>query len=191
MELKPKVTLKQKGEKAAIPIQNIHVKMIWKAAVDLDLHAYYRIIPGQEPEKTGMLSKMFGSGKEKSEGHVFFSSMGSKKKFPWIALDQDAGIGDQGGDNEENLHFIDLKLMQHVLIVANIYNKPNANFASFDGRVVLMADNREIEVPLSASKPGSYCIIAHVDLSGGQPMLINVNKTQTDEPSIETFLRGG
>ena len=49
MELQQKITLKTKGEKTTIPVQNIHVKMLWKAAVDLDLHAYYRVKPGRAP----------------------------------------------------------------------------------------------------------------------------------------------
>lgn len=186
MELKQKVILKQKGEKVAIPIQNIHIQMRWKAAVDLDLHAYYRVKPGSEPQKTGLFSKFLG-GKEKSEGHVYFFRRGSRDKFPYIFLDQDAGVGDRGGDNQENLYFTNLELMQHILIVANIFNKPNANFASFDGKVILTADGREFEVPLSESQPGSYCIIARIDYSGTQPLLVNVNKTQRAEPSISEF----
>ncbi|MEM7016084.1 MAG: hypothetical protein AAF512_01940 [Pseudomonadota bacterium] len=189
MEIKPKITLKQKGEKAAIPVTNFHAKMVWKVAVDLDLYAYYLVKPGMEPDKTGFFAKLFGGGKEKPEGRIFFGRRGNLNKFPWISLDQDAGVGDKGGDNEENIRFAQLELMQHVLIAANIFNKPDANFASFDGHVVLAADDQEIEIPLSSSETGSYCIIAHIDNSGDQPMLINVNKTQRDEPSIQDFLK--
>jgi tellurite resistance protein TerA len=106
-----------------------------------------------------------------------------------IYLDKDAGIGDVGGTNEENLYFTDLQYMEHILIVANIYNKPNANFASYDGRVTLKADDRSFEVPLTATTGGSYCIIAHIDNSGPSgPVLVNVNKVQREKPTIGSFL---
>jgi len=187
MDLKQKVTLKQKGERSVIPFKNIRATLRWKASVDLDLHAYYRVKPDRIPLKTSWLGKLFG-GQEKPEGHVYFFRRGQREQFPWMYLDKDAGIGDQGGDNQENLYFTDLSCMAHVLIAANIFNKPNANFASFDGKVTLLVDGREYEVPLIESAPGSYCVIAHIDLTGPQAELININRTQSHEPNLSEFL---
>ncbi len=104
-------------------------------------------------------------------------------------MDQDAGVGDVGGDDQENVSFANLEHMEHILIVANIFNKPNANFASYDGRVIVKASGQTFEIPLTESTPGSYCIIAHVDNSNPSgPVLKNINKVQKDAPSISAFV---
>ncbi len=190
-ELKSKIVLKKKGEQAAIPVKDLTATLSWTAAVDLDLHAYYKTKSTMPTVKVGFLKKLAGagSGKPGEEGVIYFSSRGSKKDYPWIYLDKDAGVGDVGGKNEENLYFTDLQNMEHILIVANIYNKPDANFSSYDGKVTLKSTGQGFEVPLTATTGGSYCIIAHIDNSGALgPLLINVNKVQKEKPTIASFI---
>lgn len=193
LRLGSKVVLKKKGDKAPIPVKNLQATLLWTAPVDLDLHAFYMIKPSTSEAGGGggFFGKLLGGGSGSSkEGHVYFRDRGKKGSFPWIYLDQDAGIGDVGGENEENLYFSDLEKMEHILIVANIYNKPNANFASYDGKVTLKAGGRSFEVPLTATTGGSYCIIAHIDNSGPSgPLLVNVNKVQANTPTPTSFLQ--
>jgi len=193
-ELKPKITLKQKGDKAAIAVKNLHATLTWTAAVDLDFHAYYKTkMTGPPEEKKGFFGKLFSGPQFKpgGEGLVYFADRGNKTAFPWIYLDQDAGVGDVGGKNVENLYFTDLQYIDHILIVANIFNKPNANFASYDGVVTVNTGDQAIDVPLTATTGGSYCIIAHIDNSAPTgPVLINVNKVQGAQPTIGSFLSG-
>ncbi|MBO1350744.1 MAG: hypothetical protein EBE86_026725 [Hormoscilla sp. GUM202] len=190
LQLTSKIVLKQKGDRAPIPVKNLRVTMKWKAAVDLDLHTYFQT-KLTAPAGGNFFTKLLGggSGKPGDEGHVYYANRGSKKSFPWIYLDRDAGIGDRGGDNEENLYFTDLQYLEHILIVANIYNKPKANFASYDGKVIVKADYRSFEVPLTATTGGNNCIIAHVDNSRASgPVLVNVNKVQRHAPTVAEFL---
>lgn len=74
--------------------------MNWKTAVDLDLHAY--VITTNDEFL-----------------HVSFSN----KKSPCgnIILDQDAGVGNTSGDNEENLIVQDVTKIKKVIFVANIF----------------------------------------------------------------------
>jgi len=189
IKLASKVVLKQKGEKTVLSGNDFQATLRWKASVDLDLHCFYQLKGAAPAPAKGVLSKIFGrSGSGSGEGHVCFSSRGSKGGSPWIYLDQDAGIGDVGGDNEENIYFTKLDNIKHALVVANIYNKANANFASYDGMVIVRCGGREIEVPLTESNPGSWCVIARFDNSSGTPQLINVNKTQQNEPTINQFV---
>ncbi len=191
LKLSSKVVLKKKGDNASIPVRNLQATLSWTAPVDLDLHAYYKMkSTSQANSGGGFLKKLMGgSGSSAKEGCIYFKSRGSKTSSPWIYLDQDAGIGDVGGVNEENLYFTDLDKIEHILIVANIYNKPDANFASYDGKVTLKADGRSFEVPLSATTGGSYCIVAHIDNSGPSgPLLVNVNKVQKDIPRVSSFI---
>jgi uncharacterized protein involved in tellurium resistance len=180
MELKQKVILKQKGESADIPVQNLLATLSWTAAVDLDLYAIYRAKQTVKP-RGGFFG--FGGVKPAQEGKVYFGSRGNLKDFPWMALDKDAGVGDVGGQNQENLRIADLTEMEYVLIAVNIFNKPTANFVSYDGRVTLKADNGdEVEVPLTATTGGNWCVIAQIDNSRKGARLINVNKVQSKEP---------
>ncbi len=190
LKLSSKIVLKKKGDQASIPIKDLHVTLSWTTAVDLDLHAYFKTKSDAPAAKVGLLKKMMGAGSGRSgeEGHVYFGDRGKRNGFPWIELDQDAGVGDEGGENEENLYFANLEYMEHILVVANIFNKPKANFASYDGKVIVKASGRTFEVPLTESKPGSYCIIAHVDNSKPSgPVLVNINEVQKNAPTIASF----
>ena len=182
-----KINLKKEGDWASIPVKNLHCRLVWTAPVDLDLHAYYL---SKNERKNNIFSRLF-KGKpshSKNEGLVYFGNYGSENKFPYICLDQDAGVGDVGGDNEENLYFIDLSVHEYILIVANIFNKSNTSFSSYDGKVVLTADNKEYTVPLISQEKGSYCIIACIDNRGEEPKLININKITNRRPKIKEFM---
>lgn len=192
VKLASKIVLKQKGEKANLSGNEFQATLKWKAAVDLDLHCFYQLKSTAPAPSKGILSKLFGGGDSNvsggGEGHIFFSKRGSKERSPWIYLDQDAGVGDVGGDNEENIYFTNLGYIENAIIVANIYNKVDANFASYDGLVTVRSSAQEIEVPLTERKPGSWCVIARVDNSGRTPQLININKTQRNTPAINQFV---
>jgi len=195
MELKQKVTLAQKGQSVELKkktdlTETFHATLRWKAAVDLDLHCFYSLkSAGQASQPTGFFGKIKAAlTTTPTSGHVHFANKGQRNSAPWIVLDQDAGVGDVGGDNEENMHFFDIDKIEHALICANIYGKPNSNFASYDGRVIVQAAGREFEVPLTETQTGSWCVVARINNSTGTPQLINVNRTQRAEPRIEEFL---
>ncbi|MBT9142532.1 MAG: hypothetical protein DDT29_00926 [Dehalococcoidia bacterium] len=189
IKLASKVVLKQKGEKASLSGNDFQATLRWKTAVDLDLHCFYQLKDPTLAASKGILGKLLGGDSTATgEGQIFFANRGSKDKSPWIYLDKDVGIGDVAGDNEENIYFTKLEYIKHALIVANIYAKANANFASYKGVVIVRGGGREIEVPLTEREPGSWCIVARLDNSGRIPQLINVNKTQRDKPMLSQFI---
>jgi len=189
LKLASKVILKQKGEKIGLIGKDFQATLRWKTAVDLDLHCFYLLRGAAPAPSGGLLGKLFGvGGGSDREGQIYFSRRGSKTESPWIYLDQDAGIGDKAGDNEENIYFTQIDRIEQALIVANIYSKPNANFASYDGMVIVRGGGHETEVPLTEQKTGSWCVIARIDNSGNSPQLINVNKTQRQKPSVSQFV---
>lgn len=189
-----KINLRKEGDWANIPVKNLHCTLLWTRPVDLDFHAYYLTKDTQNSnrvEKRGILSKLFGTTNQaigKKEGRVYFGNRGNKNSFPYIYLDQDAGIGDVGGDNEENLYFTDLEYQDYILIVANIFGKSSASFASYDGKVILTANGQEFTVPLTSNEKGSYCVVAYIDNTGDEPKLINVNRTFVNKPTVSSFL---
>lgn len=175
-ELKRKVTLKKKGDATEITLKKkggaaftVHAKLTWKKAVDLDLHVFYK-------------------AKDGKFGHVYFANKGQLNKAPYIALDQDAGVGNTAGDNEENIRIGQLDHLNSVLIAANIFRllgflSSGDNFAKYDGKVVVETDAGDsIEVPLISEEKGRWCLIAKIDNTGDTPRVININTVQKKEP---------
>lgn len=184
LKLSSKIVLKQKGASTSLIANDFQATLRWKASVDLDLYCFYRLKDGIELPKKSLLGKILKKNIS-NEGEVSFMDRGSKKAWPWIWLDKDAGVGDRGGDNEENIYFTDLEKIEYAMIAANIFNKPNANFASYDGTVIVRCGQQEIEVPLVEKVPGAWCVIAMIDNSKLKKQLINVNRTSVKRPAIE------
>lgn len=187
VKLSSKVVLKRKGEKVGLVGKSFHAVLRWKTAVDLDLHCFYKLKENAEKPSKGILGKIFKGG-DSGQGQISFMKRGSKTKSPWIYLDKDAGVGDKAGDNEENIYFTSLDQVEHAIIAANIFSKPDANFASYGGLVIVRGGGQEIEVPLIEKQPGSWCIIARIENSGDKPELININNTQQDKPDLSKLI---
>ncbi len=170
-QLKPVVILHKRGEEAYISLRELLVSLKWTAAVDLDLMAFYRTTEGRV-------------------GAVYYAEKGSLTQFPFMALDEDMGVGDVAGDNEENLRIAKLDGLSDVLIVTSLYNKPDSSFSEYDGFIILTTDvGDNIQVPLNATEEGQWCIIAHLDNNNEAtgPKLVNVNRVQAEQPDINKF----
>ena len=171
-----KVILKKPGDaislRKASKIENIHVKLNWTKGVDLDLHAFYIT-------KNGKF------------GHIFFGNKGKLTTSPYIALDKDSGVGNSAGNNEENMTIKTLEDIDKIIIATNIFRfmgflKKEDNFAKYDGRVLIKTNNGDdIEVPLTSTKSGRWCIITKIDNSNPtDPKVININHIQSSEPKV-------
>ncbi len=174
-----KITLKKPGESTPLSLQKkelsiIHVKLQWTKAVDLDLHAFYKTKSGQF-------------------GHVYFGNKGELNHEPYILLDQDAGVGNTAGNNEENLKIKNLPHFSSIIIATNIFRflgflNQGDHFAKYDGRVILQTDaGQEVTVPLVSEEQGRWCLIAKIDHSGSIPQVININRVQKEEPGPEAL----
>lgn len=173
-----KIVLDASGKSAPLSLaksdgqmSSIRVKLSWTAGVDLDLHAWYRTRAGKN-------------------GHIYFASKGSQREAPFIHLDEDAGVGNSAGDNEENLVITKLDHLERVVIATNIFRffsflHQGDNYAKYDGKVLVAVDGQAgIEVPLSSDTPGKWCVIAEIDNRGPEPRVVNVNRTQKDKPQL-------
>lgn len=174
-----KITLKKPGESTPLSLQKkalsiVHVKLQWTKAVDLDLHAFYKTKSGQF-------------------GHVYFGNKGDLNHEPYIRLDQDAGVGNTAGNNEENLKIKNLQHFSSIIIATNIFRflgflNQGDHFAKYDGRVILQTDaGQEVTVPLVSEEQGRWCLIAKIDHSGPVPQVININRVQKEEPGPEAL----
>ncbi len=173
-----KITLDKQGsqaklslEKGKSKISNVHVKLSWTKAVDLDLHAFYITKSGQV-------------------GHVYFGN-----KFAHsIQLDKDSGVGNTAGKNQENLVVKDLGQIDYILFATNIFRflgflHCNDSFSQYDGKIAIKTDVSEIEVPLNANEKGKWAAIALIDNSGEEPRVININKITDKEPEIKVYIK--
>ncbi len=167
-EIKAKVVLKQKGEEAFVPVKQLMVQLKWTKGVDLDLMAFYKAKDGQTG---GVFSDQYPGG-----------NRGDLNAFPFIQLDQDAGVGGTAGENEETIRITKLDDLNEVYICALNYTDAAAgkevSFADYDGHVMVMDDTgQSFGVPLDSTEKGHAAVIAKLDSSnpiGGK--LINENR---------------
>ncbi|GBC59867.1 stress response protein [Desulfonema ishimotonii] len=143
--------LKQKGAKADIGAFNqIKVSLIWTAAVDLDLMAFYKTKDGQVG---GIWSENYASG-----------DLGNLDRFPFVRLSGDAGVGGTGGDNREEMQIARLDDFEDLYICALNFTDASASqntvFANYDARVQVATDRGEVHtVPLDSTRPGPVAVI--------------------------------
>jgi uncharacterized protein involved in tellurium resistance len=147
------------------PITNVNVRLQWTAAVDLDLHAFYR-------------------SSADGQAHVYFASRSGTD----IVLDTDAGIGDRGGQNEENITISWLDGFDEILFATKIFAK-GGSYADYDGRVSIQTSNGDdVTVPLTATRRADWCVIAKLERDGqGGHQVTNLNAVTDREPHVDAF----
>ena len=151
------------------PITNIAVKLQWTKAIDLDLHAFYLTEDGEEH-------------------HVYF---GNKESGHGIQLDQDSGIGDSAGANEENLTVATLNNISRILFATNIFGgkKSDDRFSNYDGKIQFTTNHGQvIDVPLQAQEKGNWCVLSLMDSSNqNTPVVTSINKVINHDPDINEY----
>ncbi len=171
------IILKKKGESIQLSkkISTVDIKLNWTKGVDLDIHAFYQT-------KSGIL------------GHIYFANKGSLNEPPCIQLDKDTGIGNQAGDNQENIKISTLVHIDSILIATNIFRlfgflSQGDNFAKYDGKVLVTTDvSDRIEVPLISEEIGKWCVIAKIDNTDPSlPKVVNINRVQKSAPNLNDF----
>jgi len=155
MEIKEKVVLKDKGETKNLPTVNqLLVSLGWTSEVDLDLMAFYKKKDGTVG---GVYSKELGG------------SHGDLNAFPFMQLSGDAGIGAQGGDNEETLKIIKMDDIAKLQIVALNYTdakakNADASFSQYNGKISVVNETGEaFEIPLEATEKGTAALLCTID----------------------------
>ena len=157
------------GESAKLdtssPITEVNIRLQWKAAVDLDLHAFYRT-------KSGV------------EGHIFWFNMHG----PGIQLDHDGGLGHVGA-KEENITITSLDDFQEILFATKIFaNFLGKTYSDYDGCVAVQTNNGDdIQVPLTSHERANWCVIAKFSNNAIGPAIMNLNQVTDSKPNISNF----
>ncbi|HUS89588.1 MAG TPA: hypothetical protein VMW91_09525 [Desulfosporosinus sp.] len=157
----------QKGQEVNVAtLKQLIATMKWTSAVDFDLAAAYEAKSGDR-------------------GMVYFGAKGDLNAMPFMSLDQDAGVGDTGGDNEENLRITSLSDMKKVHLICWDYKAVQkgtpARFAGSDLTITLTNDKGEAHVvTCDAGDVGNVVVIATIDnTSPIGAKLINTSKAGT------------
>ncbi|WP_373501241.1 stress response protein [Desulfococcus sp.] len=143
--------LKQKGTKADIgSFKKIDISLIWSAAVDLDLMAFYRTRDGRTG---GVYSDNYQGG-----------TLGALDAFPYIRLSGDAGVGGAGGANREDMSLSRIDDFEEIYICAlnftDAVSGQSRVFADYDARIQVATDRGETHtVPLDSTLPGPVAVI--------------------------------
>ncbi len=180
-QLKPKVTLKAKGQEAYVSVKQLMATLRWTASVDLDLMAFYKAKDGRVG---GVFSDNYAGG-----------SLGSLNSFPFIELSGDEGVGATGGANEETLRITSLDDMAELYICTinftDASQKRDSIYSRYDAEVVVIDDKGEsIAVPLDSNQSGTVAIIAKIDNSGFMgAKLVNENRVM-DISSFQSAIPG-
>jgi len=161
--------LKQKGDSAAIgTFKQLLVKMSWTTAADFDLAAMY-------------LEKGKAQGQE---GLVYFGDLGNLNALPFMQLSGDEGVGDAGGDNEEEMRIARFDDMAYVWILCWDYTKVQvgqpARFKGSDVKLTVADDQGNTHnMVLDTGDLGNVALMATIDNTGPVPKLTNTSKAGT------------
>ena len=168
--------LVKKGTAAEIGnLNNFKVYLRWTTDNDFDLAAYY-------VGKSGKHSLIYfgNSDKRKNLGNELLTG------FPYMQLSGDEGIGDQGGDNEEEMEVARLDdQMDSIYIICWDYPQVEAGqparFAESDVTVAIKDEaGKEHSVKMDSGDMANVCVVAQIDNSNiGNAKLINTSKAGT------------
>ncbi len=180
--LKPKITLKKKGDSADVAsFTKMKVELSWKLqrnkdnelGPDFDLMAFYKARDGRVG---GVCSELYNNNR---------SDMGYIDKFPFMELDKDDKADDSSQEGEEANELLKISKIddfEEVFICVINYDDAVENipevFGKYSGYVTVQSDGGDnFEVPLDSNETGHVAVICKIIFHNGKPRLINVNDT--------------
>ena len=159
--------LKKKGQQASLGgIKQCMMILKWTTSADFDLAAAYKAKDGRE-------------------GMVYFGDKGSLNDFPFMEAGEDQGVGDTGGDNQEELRIMSFDNMDYIWLICWDYSAIEkgtaARFKDSDVSVTLMDEKgTNHNVILDTGDFGNLSVVAAIDNTS--PMgaqLVNTSKAGT------------
>lgn len=157
--LKPKVTLKRKGETAPFTFnEKLQIEMVWNTETDLDLCLFWKTKDGQEG---GVFSNEYNQN---------MADLGSLDKFPFILHTGDEKTPRPGGESNEQVKVKNIDALAELYIVVLNYDaaieSQNVTFSDHSGRVEITTDTGDnFEVPVDDSRPGHVYVVCKIENS--------------------------
>lgn len=171
--LKPKVTLRRKGESAPFTFnEKLQIEMVWSTETDLDLCVFWKTKDGQEG---GVFSNEYRQNND---------DMGTLDKFPFIKHFGDEKAPRPGGESNEQIRVKSIDTLSELFIVvvnydAAIDNK-NVTFNEHKGRVEITTDTGDnFEVPVDDERSGHVYIVCKIENGDAGKKAINKGEVIT------------
>lgn len=167
VQLKRKITLRRKEKPAEFTFVGLlKVKLIWKAATDLDLCIFFIKKDG---EIGGVFSPAFRQRK---------TDLGSLIEFPYMLHKGDEVEPSTGGESIEQVNIASLNEIETVNICVLNYGKAidgeQVNFAQDSGRVEIQSDSGDyLEVLIDAEDNGHVYHVCSIKNNGGINSVVN------------------
>ena len=157
--LKPKVTLKRKGEAAPFTFnEKLQIEMVWNTDTDLDLCLFWKTKDGQEG---GVFSNEYNQN---------MADLGSLDKFPFILHTGDEKTPRPGGESNEQIKVKTIDTLAELYVVVLNYDaaidSQNVTFSDHSGRVEITTDTGDnFEVPVDDSRAGHVYVVCKIENS--------------------------
>lgn len=171
--LKPKVTLRRKGESAPFTFnEKLQIEMVWSTETDLDLCVFWKTKDGQEG---GVFSNEYRQNND---------DMGTLDKFPFIKHSGDEKAPRPGGESYEQIKVKSIDTLSELFIVVVNYDaatdNKNVTFNEHKGRVEITTDTGDnFEVPVDDERSGHVYIVCKIENGDAGKKAINKGEVIT------------
>lgn len=171
--LKPKVTLRRKGESAPFTFnEKLQIEMVWSTETDLDLCVFWKTKDGQEG---GVFSNEYRQNND---------DMGTLDKFPFIKHSGDEKAPRPDGESNEQIKVKSIDTLSELFIVVVNYDaatdNKNVTFNEHKGRVEITTDTSDnFEVPVDDERSGHVYIVCKIENGDAGKKAINKGEVIT------------
>lgn len=171
--LKPKISLKRKGEAAAFTFnERMQIEMVWSSNTDLDLCLFWKTKDGKE-------GGVFSDGFNQNE-----KDLGSLEEFPFIKHMGDKKTPRPGGEENEQIKVKDISTLSELYVVVLNYDKAiekiPVTFSEDSGRVEITTDSGDnYEVPVDDSREGHVYLVCKIENESGEKKAVNKGEVLT------------
>jgi uncharacterized protein involved in tellurium resistance len=171
--LKPKVTLRRKGDTAAFTFnEKLKVELVWATDTDLDLCLFFKT-------KDGTLGGVFSDGYRQNK-----NDLGSLSKFPFILHSGDEKEPREGGESNEEIKIANLDGISEAYICIVNYDKAIDNepvtFSEDTGRVEVTSDTGDnLEINANSDTPGHVYLVCSIKVDGTSKSVKNESEVMS------------
>ncbi|MDR1881841.1 MAG: hypothetical protein LBR26_03550 [Prevotella sp.] len=171
--LKPKVTLKRKGEAAPFTFnERLQIEMVWSSDTDLDLCLFWKT-------KDGKIGGVFSDGYNQNK-----DDLGSLDKFPFILHMGDAKTPRPGGEENEVIKVKNIDALSELYVIVLNYDaaidNENVTFSEYSGKVEITTDTGDnFEVPVDDNKAGHVYVVCKIENADAGKKAINEGRVLT------------
>lgn len=165
--LKPKVTLKRKGEAAPFTFnEKLQIELVWNTETDLDLCLFWKTKDGKEG---GVFSDEYNQNVD---------DLGNLEKFPYIRHEGDDKKPRPGGESNEQIKVKNIDALSELYVIVLNYSAASRNsnitFSEHNGRVEITTDTGDnFEVPIDDTRPGHVYVVCKIENTGTGKKAIN------------------